>query len=109
MVNYYYGKIFGIQDAAEKETAFKAFIANQVTKATANVEKLIGMYSKAAGFSVGDSLTWADLLIYDIALSLFDKIPDFESNFKQVAAVFANVAKNERVAEYIKNRPVTPF
>jgi hypothetical protein len=65
LVNYYYGKIFGIQDAAEKETAFKAFIANQVTKATANVEKLIGMYSKAAGFSDGDSLTWADLLIYD--------------------------------------------
>jgi hypothetical protein len=37
---------------------FKQFLANQGASAAANVEKLIGMYSKADGFSVGKGLTW---------------------------------------------------
>jgi hypothetical protein len=80
-----------------------------VSKAAANVEKLITMYSKRNGFSVGNSLTWSDLLIYDIASSLLDKIPEFETKYPHLAAVHANVNKHERVAEYVKNRPVTPF
>jgi hypothetical protein len=37
---------------------FKQFLAKQGSNTAANVEKLIGMYSKADGFSVGNSLTW---------------------------------------------------
>ena len=48
-------------------------MADQGAKGAANIEKLITMYG-SNGYSVGDSLTWADLLIFEIASSLsFDK------------------------------------
>ena len=60
-------------------------------------------------YSVGTGLTWADLLIFDVGSAVLSKVADFASKYQRTAAVHANVANHERVAEYVKNRPVTPF
>lgn len=108
LVNYFYSKIFGIKDALEQETAFKAFLADQGAKAAESVEKLITLYGSDV-YSVGTGLTWADLLIFDVGSAVLSKVADFASKYPRTAAVHANVANHERVAEYVKNRPVTPF
>ena len=83
-------------------------MADQGAKGAANIEKLITMYG-SNGYSVGDSLTWADLLIFEIASSLFAKHPEFASKAPKIAAVQETVSKNSHIATYIKNRPETPF
>ncbi|CAF0719018.1 unnamed protein product [Brachionus calyciflorus] len=107
-VNYYWSNIFKIQDANEKAEAFKAFLVDQGAKGAKNVEKLIGLYG-SNGYSVGDSLTWADLAVYDVASALLSKHPEFSDKFPVLAAVYKNVLANEKLANYVKNRPETPF
>lgn len=74
----------------------------------ANFEKIVTLYG-SAGHAVGDSLTWVDLIIYDISIMILDKMPDFNKNWPRVAAIIANVAANERIKEYVAKRPVTAF
>nr|QVK45617.1 glutathione S transferase [Brachionus paranguensis] len=107
-VNYFYSNIFRIQDADEKAEAFRTFLKEQGTKGAQNVEKLVGMYG-SNGYSVGDSLTWADLAIFDVIFSLLSKHPEFSEKFPVLNAVYENVKANPDVAEYVKNRPETPF
>jgi prostaglandin-H2 D-isomerase / glutathione transferase len=83
-------------------------MANQGANGAANVEKLITMYG-SKGHAVGDSLTWADLLIFDIASALFAKDPSFKEHYPKLLEVHDTVAAHPRIAEYVKNRPVTPF
>ncbi len=51
----------------------------------------------------------ADLLIFDIGSAILDKVPEFQTKYPKLAAVHLNVSNNARVAEYIKNRKVTPW
>ena len=83
-------------------------MADQGAKGAANIEKLIGLYG-SNGYSVGQSLTWADLLIFEIASTLFAKHPDMQTKFPHIAGVQKTVSENNHVTEYVKNRPVTPF
>ena len=54
-------------------------------------------------------MTWADILVFEITTMLLAKAPEMAAAFPKLDAIRANVAKNERIAEYIKNRPETPF
>ena len=83
-------------------------MGDQGAKGAANIEKLITLYG-SNGFSVGQSLTWADLLIFEIASSLFAKHPEFAEKFPHIVGVQKTVSANNHVSEYVKNRPVTPF
>ena len=83
-------------------------MADQGTKGAASIEKLISLYG-SNGFAVGQALTWADLLVFEIASSLFTKHPEFAAKFPHISAVQKTVADNAKVSEYVKNRPVTPF
>lgn len=83
-------------------------MGDQGAKGAANIEKLISLYG-SNGFSVGDSLTWADLFIFDLTTALLAKNPEFTSQFPLIAGVHATVSKNENVSNYVKSRPVTPF
>jgi len=85
-----------------------AFLQNEGTKGATNVTKLIQLYGQD-GFAVGNSLTWADLAIYDACFALFEKFPDFKENYPVVAASFSKAAANERIAAYVASRPATEF
>ncbi|RNA26894.1 glutathione S-transferase sigma [Brachionus plicatilis] len=52
------------------------------------------------GYSVGDSLSWADLAIFDVIFSLLSKHPEFSEKFPALNAVYENVKANPGVAEY---------
>jgi hypothetical protein len=84
------------------------FLANQGAKGAANLEKLITWYG-SNGHAVGDALTWADLAIFDITSVLFAKHPTFGQNYPRLAQVHDTVNSNARIAEYVRNRPETPF
>nr|UOU03299.1 glutathione S-transferase sigma 10 [Brachionus rubens] len=108
VVNYYWANIFKIEDANEKAEAFKSFLLDQGAKGAKSVEKLVGLYG-SNGHAVGDSLTWADLAIYDVASALLAKHPEFSDKFPAFAAIYKNVIANENISNYVKNRPETPF
>ena len=108
LVNYYYSKVFPIQNEAEKAEALKNFLANQGANGAANIEKLVTWYG-SNGHAVGNALTWADLSIFDITSVLFAKHPTFAQNYPRLAQVHETVNQNARIAEHIKNRPDTPY
>ena len=83
-------------------------MAEQGAKGAGDVEKLIGLYG-SNGHAVGSDLTWADLAIFDVTSALISKHPDFGKNYPKTLAVHEKVASNAKIAEYIKNRPETPF
>ena len=77
-------------------------------KHLANIEKLIQLYGKN-GHSVGDSLTWADLFVFDFASSHTKSIDGFAAKFPGVTQVMQLVENNPKIAAYVKTRPETKF
>lgn len=61
------------------------------------------------GFAVGNSLTWADLYIFDFYSNFLDKVPEFKTNFHVVSQIIQTVKDNQLIAEYLRNRPVTEY
>lgn len=86
----------------------KRFLAEDAVKGLNNLEKLAKQYGNK-GFSVGNSLTWADLFIHEITFSLMNYKDDLLDNFQVLKQIRNSVESNENIAEYLKNRPVTPF
>lgn len=79
-------------------------------KELAKVEKLIGMYGKAgSGFSVGESLTWADLYIYEVTDVIQKKNVNVLNGFDGIKSVRKSVESNPIIRDYIKTRPETSF
>jgi hypothetical protein len=87
-----------------KEKAFNEFLDNHATKVAKNIEKLIELYG-SNGYAVGDTLTWADLAILDVVSSLFNRRPNFVSNFPLIEANYRKCLENQNIAQYLKNRP----
>lgn len=73
-----------------------------------NIEKLIGLYG-SNGFSVGDSLLWSDLFIFDVTSQIFGNELSILDDFSNIKAVRASVEANANVAEYLKNRKDAAF
>jgi hypothetical protein len=58
---------------------------------------------------VGNHLTWADLLIYDVLENFLELDADFLNNHPWLKQNRAEVAKQPKIAEYLKNRPKASF
>lgn len=95
-------------DDAGKKKVLDEFLADKGTQGAKNVETLINLYGNN-GYSVGDSLTWADLIIFDVCSPLFAKAPEFSANYPKIKAVHDSVKANANIAAYLKTRPITPF
>nr|AYN44506.1 glutathione S-transferase S11 [Brachionus rotundiformis] len=104
----FYQKVFLVTDIAEKEVALKKFLSDDAIKGLENVEKLAKQFG-SKGFSVGKSLTWADLFIHEITYSLMNYQDNLLDNFQVLKQIREAVESNENIAKYLKNRPVTPF
>lgn len=100
--------MFTIKDEKEKAEALTKFLAEDLPKHAGNVEKLIGFYGKN-GSAVGDALTWADLYVFDYFSGYTEKVPDFKTNYPKISHIVEAVKQHPKIAEYIKNRPVTEF
>nr|QVK45618.1 glutathione S transferase [Brachionus paranguensis] len=104
----FYQKVFLVTDLGAKEVALKKFLADDAVKGLENVENLAKQFG-SKGFSVGKCLTWADLFIHEITFSLMNYQGDLLDNFQVLRQIRDAVESNENIAEYLKNRPVTPF
>ena len=85
----------------------KKFLEETLPKHLQNLEILGKLYGQGGPFFVGNKLTWADLLFYDIGetfLQLDGNVLDKYSWLKQNRA---EVEKQSKIAEYLKNRPKT--
>ena len=87
-----------------KEAATKTFVSEAIPKHAGNIEKLVGLYGKD-GYAVGESLTWADLIIYDLASNLETT---FKVSLHEAHPVFAANKKiceeHAKLGAYLKSR-----
>lgn len=67
-----------------------------------NLEKLVQMYG-SNGFSVGNSLTWADLVISEVVFSILNKHSNSLNNYWNLKQIYQNVMAIPNVADFIKN------
>lgn len=96
-------------DPTRQKDMMDKFRNEELPKQLQNLEALGKMYGNGGPFFVGNSLTWADLYFYDVGESMIqldstslDKHPWLKQNRAQVD-------RNPKIAEYLKNRPKTSF
>jgi hypothetical protein len=96
----------------KKADARTNFIRDDLPKHLANLEKLIGLYGQN-GFSVGDSLTWADIFIFEFVFASHVKDSeteaDFSAKYPKLNGVYELVRLHPKLATYFETRPVTAF
>ena len=102
--NAFYQKVFMVKT----EEATKNFLAEDAVTHLGRVEKIVTNFG-SNGFAVGSALTWADLSLFDITSILLNLDANVLNNYPRIQAIRKTVESNERVATWIKNRPVTPF
>ena len=91
-----------------KAEEFKKFMEKTGDVCFTHIEKMIKMYGKN-GYAAGNSLTWADLFLYEISTGVVELDPTFTSRYPEINKCRASVEKNQRVMDYIKNRPKLPL
>jgi hypothetical protein len=65
----------------------------------------VGWYG-SNGYSVGSSLTWSDLYLYEMVVSIGSNIPDFGKHFPLIQAVYQTVGNTDKIKAYVASRPV---
>lgn len=103
----YFQKVF-LAKEEDKDAARKSFLAEDAPNHLGKLEKLITLWG-SNGHSVGSSLKWSDLFIYDVTNALSSMDANLVSKFPAIHGVVKSVEANQKVSEYVKNRPVTPF
>jgi glutathione S-transferase len=107
--SFFFLRYVHIQDETKKQELTKKYFTDDLPKHLQNLEVLAKLYGNGGPFFVGNHLTWVDLLFYDVFESLLaidgnclDKYPWLKQNR-------AEVEKQPRIAEYLKNRPKTDY
>jgi hypothetical protein len=83
-------------------------LSDDAIRGLENFDKLAKQYG-SQGYSVGNTLCWADLFIHEITYSLMAYQADLLDKFSLLKNIRETVESNKNVADYLKNRPVTPF
>ncbi|CAF3845834.1 unnamed protein product [Rotaria sordida] len=97
------------QDETKKQELIKKFIAEELPKHLQNLEVLGKLYGNGGPFFVGNHLTWVDLFFYDMATNILQLEANALDNFSWLKQNRAEVEKQPKIAEYLKNRPQTQF
>ncbi|CAF1250146.1 unnamed protein product [Didymodactylos carnosus] len=97
------------KDEARKQQAIKTFQEEELPKHLQNLEKLAELYGQNGAFFVGGSLTWADLLFYEMNSHLLKIDPNVLQKYARLTKNRQEVEKQPKVSDYLKSRPETPF
>ncbi|XP_070544580.1 hematopoietic prostaglandin D synthase-like [Ptychodera flava] len=94
----------------DQKAAKKAeLIEKKVPTVLGNVERLLSENNEGKGFFVGDSVTWADLMLLHVA----DTLPTLDAGmikkFPKLEALADRVRNLPKLKEWLKKRPETPF
>lgn len=93
------------EDATKKQELNVKFGAEELPKHLKNLEILGKMYGNGGPFFVGNNLTWADLFFHNVGESMLHINCNCMNDFPWLKQNRAEVEKNPKVAEYLKNRP----
>lgn len=104
--NGYYLKVFKATE--NRDQVISKFLTEDALGHLEKIEKLLNLYG-SEGFSVGNSLTWADLHLYDVTSIILNLNKDILNSFSRVQAVRKTVESNDKISAYLKARPETPF
>jgi len=96
-------------DETKKQELTKKFLGETLPKHLQNLENLRKLYGNGGLYFVGNNLSLADLLFYDLGDSLLAVDANGFDNYPSLKQNRAEVEKQPRIAQYLKNRPVTPF
>jgi glutathione S-transferase len=97
------------QDEAKQQELTKKFLAEELPKHFKNLELLGKLYGDGGPYFVGNHLTWADLFFYDLGQTILGLDENALNNSQWLKQNRAEVEKQPRIAEYLKNRPKTAF
>lgn len=96
-------------DEKKKEELLKKFFDEELPKHLQNLEVLGKTYGEGGPFFVGNQLTWADLFFYEVGHTIVQGQATALEKYPWLQHNRAEVEKQPRIAEYLKNRPETPF
>ena len=96
-------------DEAKKAELTKKFVGEELPQALKSLETLATQYGNGGAFFVGNQLTWADLLFHNFATIYLELDADALKNFPWLAKNRQEVEHQPKIAQYLKQRPVTAF
>jgi glutathione S-transferase len=102
-------KAYAEKDETKKQELMKTFFDEDLPKHLQNLDVLAKLYGNGGPFFVGNHLTWADLFFYVVFENLLAIHADCLDKYPWLKQNHAEVEKQPRIAEHIKNRPLTPF
>jgi glutathione S-transferase len=97
------------KDEIKKQELTKQFHVEALPKYLAQLEILGKLYGDGGPFFVGNNLTWADLLFYEMGDKLLEFDESILDSYPWLKQNRAEVEKQPKIAEYLKNRPKTAF
>ncbi|CAF3355234.1 unnamed protein product [Rotaria sp. Silwood2] len=97
------------EDEMKKKELMGKFFADQLPKHLKNLDVLGKLYSNGGPFFVDNHLTWADLYFYDIIETFLYVDENCLNNYSWLKQNRAEVEKQPRIAEYLKNRSKSTF
>ena len=97
------------EDQTKRVEVMKKFQAEELPKYLQNLEVLGKLYSNGGPFFVGGNLTWVDLFFYAVGEDMLQYEGNCLEKYSWLKKNRAEVEKQPRIAEYLKNRPKTPF
>lgn len=93
----------------DKAQAVQKFLEKTVSPNFEKIEKLVKMYGAPHGFSVGSSLTWADLFIYEMSNNILELDATACDKFVDITRIRKLVETTPSIAQYISKRAKTGF
>ena len=97
------------QDPTKQQELIDKFRTEQLPKHLQNLDALGRLYGNGGPFFVGNNLTWADLFFYDVSESMLQLDGNCLDKYAWLKQNRAEVEKNSKITEYLKNRPKTAF
>ncbi|CAF1184567.1 unnamed protein product [Rotaria magnacalcarata] len=101
--------IFFEQDETKKEELRKKYFDEELPKHFQNLNVLLKEFGNGGPFFVGNHLTWADLYFYDLSETLLGMNGNCLETYPRLKQNREEVEKQPKIAEYLNNRPKTPF
>jgi glutathione S-transferase len=97
------------QDETKKQEVTKKFFTETLPKYLQQLEILNKLYGDGGHYFVGNNLTWADLYFYEMGQKLLELDESVLDSYPWLKQNRAEVEKQPKIAEYLKNRPKTAF
>jgi len=95
-----------------KEKLVKKFSDEELPQYCGHFDKMLKQNKGGQGFLVGDSITWADLHLFQLLTAYVPMInvkPDYINAYPDLKAFTERVSKNPKIAAWIARRPETEF